>query len=226
MPKDKPLVSIIMNCHNGEKYLEQSLISVIEQTYNNWELIFWNNVSDDNSKKIINKFTDRRIKYFEADCFKKLYESRNLAIQKASGKYITFLDTDDLWHKDKIEKQINFFLENKDFEIVYSNYHIFDEGKNKTFIKYKNKQCSGMIFKDLLKDYTVGIGTVCLERRIFNEYSFNNSFDIIGDFDFFLKLSEKRKIGYIHDPLIIYRLHETNLSKKIRFTYKRNSKLD
>ena len=66
-----------------KKYLEQSVISVIEQTYNNWELIFWNNVSDDNSKKIINKFTDRRIKYFEADCFKKLYEFKKLSNTKS-----------------------------------------------------------------------------------------------------------------------------------------------
>jgi hypothetical protein len=71
-----------------------------------------------------------------------------------------------------------------------------------------------MIFKDLLKNYTVGIGTVCLNRDIFNNYTFDDNFDIIGDFDFFLRLSEKKKIGYIHDSLIIYRLHESNLSKK------------
>lgn len=214
MFEENPLVSIIMNCHNGEKYLEQSVNSVIAQSYQNWELIFWDNVSKDSSKKIIDKFSDNRIRYFKAKSFKKLYESRNLAIQKANGKFITFLDTDDMWQTKKIEKQVNFFLQNKDFEIIYSNYHILDERKNKKFIKYQNKQYSGMIFKNLLKNYTVGIGTVCLNRDIFKNYTFNNNFDIIGDFDFFLRLSEKKKIGYIHDSLIIYRLHESNLSKK------------
>jgi glycosyltransferase involved in cell wall biosynthesis len=73
MSEKKPLVSVIMNCHNGEKYLEQSVKSIIDQTYNNWELIFWDNQSTDNSKKIIHKFTDDRIKYFKSENFKKLY---------------------------------------------------------------------------------------------------------------------------------------------------------
>ncbi len=214
MLKKNPLVSVIMNCHNGEKYLEQSVRSVIAQSYDNWELIFWDNVSKDNSKKIIDRFSDKRIKYFKSRSFLKLYASRNLAIQKANGKFITFLDTDDMWQTNKIEKQIDFFSHNKDIEIVYSNYYIFDEAKNKKYTKYRNKQRSGMIFEDLLKDYTVGIGTVCLDKSIFLNYSFNNNFDIIGDFDFFLRLSEKKKIGYIHDSLITYRLHDSNLSKK------------
>ena len=203
-----------MNCHNGEKYLEQSIESVLNQTYRNWELIFWDNVSEDDSKKIIEKFDDNRIKYYKSKNFNKLYESRNLAIQKASGKFITFLDTDDMWEKNKIEKQTDFFLKNEDFKIVYSNYYILNEKKNIKSIKFKDKLQSGMIFENLLKNYTIGIGTVCLERDLFKDHSFNNNFDIIGDFDFFLRLSEKFKIGYMHDTLFIYRLHESNLSKK------------
>ena len=213
MKNRDPLVSVIMNCHNGEKYLEQSVKSVITQSYKNWELIFWDNVSKDNSKKIIDKFSDNRIKYFKSKSFNKLYESRNLAIKKANGKYITFLDTDDVWQNDKIKKQTDFLSQNKDFEIVYSNYYILDENKDKKFIKFKNKLDSGKIFKDLLKNYTIGLGTVCLNKDIFADYSFNDNFDIIGDFDFFLRLSEKKKIGYIHDPLFIYRLHYSNLSR-------------
>ena len=127
MSIEKPLVSVIMNCHNGEKYLEQSVKSIINQTYNNWELIFWDNDSNDNSKNIIYNFSDDRIKYFKSTNFKKLYESRNLAIQKAKGKFVSFLDTDDMWELDKIEKQVNFLEQNKDFKIVYSNYYILDE---------------------------------------------------------------------------------------------------
>ena len=214
MKNKEELVSIIMNCYNGEKYLEKSIKSVIAQTYKNWELIFWDNVSQDNSKKIVDQFPDVRIKYFKSKNFKKLYEVRNLAIQKASGKFISFLDTDDMWKKNKLKIQVEFFSNNEDFDIVYSNYFILDEKKNNKNIKFKNEQYSGMIFQDLLKNYTVGIGTVCLKRKIFKDHSFNNDFDIIGDFDFFLKLSEKKKIGYIHDTLLYYRLHGSNLSKK------------
>ena len=96
---NKPLVSIIMNCRNGEKYLKQSIKSILCQSFHNWELIFWDNKSIDNSKKILFTFKDKRIKYFYSNKNIKLYEARNKAIKKASGKYITFLDVDDFWKK-------------------------------------------------------------------------------------------------------------------------------
>ena len=97
MTKHKPLVSVIMNCHNGEKYLKESIKSLMSQTYKNWELSFWDNNSLDNSKKILKEIKDKRIKYFKSEKFQNLYHSRNLAIKKAKGKYVGFLDVDDLW---------------------------------------------------------------------------------------------------------------------------------
>ena len=82
--KKTPLVTVIMNCYNGEKYLRKALSSIINQTYKNWELIFWDNFSEDDSKKIIAKFSDKRIKYFKSTKFNRLYKSRNLAIQNIS----------------------------------------------------------------------------------------------------------------------------------------------
>ena len=101
MKNFKPLISIIMNCYNGEKYLKKSIKSVINQNYKNWELIFWDNKSSDNSKKILKEFKDNRIKYFFSKKFTNLYEARNLAIKKSKGSYICFLDTDDWWDKKK-----------------------------------------------------------------------------------------------------------------------------
>mgnify|MGYP001295533023 CR=1 FL=1 len=83
MIKDKTLMSIIMNCHNGEKYLYKSISSVISQSYKNWELIFWDNNSTDTSEKIVRKFNDSRIKIYKSNNFIKLYKARNLAIEKA-----------------------------------------------------------------------------------------------------------------------------------------------
>ena len=93
--RNKPLVSIIMNCYNGQKYLENSVRSVLKQTYRNWELIFWDNCSTDNSSKIIKKFKDKRIKYFRGNKLVNLYSARNLAVKKAKGIFVSFLDTDD-----------------------------------------------------------------------------------------------------------------------------------
>ena len=104
-----PLVSVVMNCFNGEKYLRFSLKSVLNQTYQNIEIIFWDNLSSDDSAKIVKNLKDKRIKYYRGDKFVNLYEARNLAIKKAKGDFITFLDTDDWWKKDKIEKQLQLY---------------------------------------------------------------------------------------------------------------------
>ena len=117
----QPLVSIIMNCYNGEKYLAESLESILSQTYQNWELIFWDNLSTDNSKKIFEKYKDKRFKYFLAEKHSVLYHARNLAIQKTKGDFIAFLDTDDIWLKDKLSKQIQLFSD-ENIGLVYGNY--------------------------------------------------------------------------------------------------------
>ena len=101
--KKFPLVSIIVNCFNGEKFLSQSIKTIFDQTYTNWEIIFWDNKSSDKSREIIKSFKDRRIKYFYSKKYNTLYKSRNLAIKKTKGDYICFLDTDDLWSKKKLK---------------------------------------------------------------------------------------------------------------------------
>ena len=84
-----PLVSIIMNCFNGERYLKDSIDSIINQTYKNWELIFWDNRSEDESAKIFKSYNDKRLKYFMADEHTSLYKARNLAIKESTGELIS-----------------------------------------------------------------------------------------------------------------------------------------
>ncbi len=86
-------VSIIMNCLNGEKYLKDSIGSIYSQTYDNWEIIFWDNASTDRSDEIAQSY-DSRLKYFRSDETYSLGKARNLAVSKAKGEYIAFLDVD------------------------------------------------------------------------------------------------------------------------------------
>ena len=79
-----PLVSIIVNCYNGEKFLKNCLDSIINQSYKNWEIIFWDNLSNDKSKIMLNEYSKHPLKYFKSESFLKLYEARNLAIKKAN----------------------------------------------------------------------------------------------------------------------------------------------
>ena len=123
---NQPLVSIIMNCYNGGKYLKESLNSIVDQTYKNWELIFWDNRSTDNSVKIFKEYSDNRFKYFLSTNHSVLYEARKLAIEKANGDFLAFLDVDDFWEKDKLQKQIPLF-EKETIGLVYGNYWIYDQ---------------------------------------------------------------------------------------------------
>ena len=216
MKKNKtlPLVSIIMNCHNGEKYLSESLQSILSQTYKNWELIFFDNLSKDNSKKILKSVKDKRIKYFKSKKFLKLYDARNQAIKKTKGKYIFFLDSDDRWKKKMINTQVTFMESNDDYDMVYSNYYIFHQDKKNLSIPYNYELPSGFITKQILKKYPIGILTTCIRKKIFEKKAFKTKYNIIGDFDFFVKMSIKNKIGCIQKPLAYYRLHDSNFSKK------------
>ena len=99
--KKQPLVSVIMNCYNGERYLTNSIQSVLNQDYKKLGINFWDNKSEDRSKKIFMKFKDKRLKYYCAKKFTNLYAARNLAIKKAKGEILTFLDVDDLWLSKK-----------------------------------------------------------------------------------------------------------------------------
>ena len=212
MLEKNAVVSVIMNCHNGEEFLKESVNSIINQTFTDWELIFFDNDSSDGSLEIIKSFNDQRIKVYRSQNFLNLYHARNEALKKINGKYICFLDTDDLWENDKLEQQVEFLEKNKNFIMVYSNFYILKN--NKKFMHYKHKLPEGNITKYLLKKYTIGILTTCLKKEAFEDNVFDKNTNIIGDFDFFINLSNKFKIGCIQKPLAYYRDHDKNLSKK------------
>ena len=134
-----PLVSIIMNCHNGQEFLEEAIKSVLSQKYQNWELIFWDNNSKDKSKDIFKKFQDRRLKYYHNNETTTLYKARNLAIEKSEGELLTFLDVDDYWLPERLKFQVDFFLKFPDINFVYGNYYILNEKLKIKKIAFKKK---------------------------------------------------------------------------------------
>ena len=215
--KKSPLVSIVMNCYNGDRYLKKSIKSIISQNYKNWELIFWDNQSEDNSKNILKSFKDKRISYFKSKKFLKLYHARNLAIKKTRGKYICFLDVDDYWTSDKLKRQVEYMNKNQQCMIIYSNYYVINEAKKKIYMRYKlGSLQSGYIAQELLNDYKVGFLTTMMKKSLFEKYKFKQKYDIIGDFEFIIKISLKYKIGCLQKPLAYYRMHDYNYSKKIQ----------
>ena len=210
-----PLVSIIINCYNGEKFLFEALDSVIKQTYKNWEVIFWDNHSTDQSKKNFFSYNEPRFRYYLADNHTNLYTARNLAIDKSKGEFIAFLDTDDWWEDTKLSKQLDYF---KDSEVglVYGNCWIVDERKRnkKIYIQNKKKLPTGFIFNQLLKEYVISLPTIIIRKKIIKNEGkiFNGKYHIIGDFDLSLRLSLNWKIECCQSPIAYNRIHGSNES--------------
>lgn len=204
MIENKPLVSVIMNCYNSDTYLEEAINSVLNQTYQNFEIIFWDNQSTDKSAEIAKSYDDERIKYFYAPTFTPLYEARNYAIEKASGKYIAFLDCDDLWYDTKLEKQV-LALEDSKYKFCYTNF--YEKYGKKLKIKNTRHQLSGNIYQKQLGNYSIGILTVMLDKKAFMEMDekFDKSFTYPGDFDFFIRFLYKYRAIYINELLAEYR---------------------
>ena len=123
------LVSIIMPSYNTAKYIKDSIESVLSQTYTNWELIIVDDCSTDNTDEVVGKFSDGRIRYFKNEKNSGAAVSRNKALREAKGRWIAFLDSDDLWLPEKLEKQIAFMKQNG-YVFSYTNYiEINEESK-------------------------------------------------------------------------------------------------
>ncbi len=209
------LVSIVMNCRNGSKFLKSALLSVINQTYKNWELVFWDNNSSDNSKKIANSFKDQRIKYYFSKGEFSLSKNRNDAIMKTKGDYICFLDTDDIWLPNHLEHLMNILINNirfaysdslllKDFKKkkIYNNINLFN---TKTLNDIDTFALSRNIF----------FGSIIVEKNLLKsimpfEDNLNHSIDdyIILS----LICIEKNKVSNTKMISFIYRIHSSNLT--------------
>ncbi|MFR3521623.1 MAG: glycosyltransferase family 2 protein, partial [Clostridia bacterium] len=165
---EKNLVSIITPVYNGEKYIEKCIESVLNQTYKNLEMIIVDDGSIDNSENIIKKYTKENsfIKYIKLKENRGISNARNVALKNATGRFVAFLDCDDIYYKDKIKKQVNFMIENNYF-FTYTSYNLIDEnGQNLNKIicakEYEN-------YKSLLRGNNIGCLTVMIDRLKINE---------------------------------------------------------
>jgi glycosyltransferase involved in cell wall biosynthesis len=203
-----PLVSIIMNCYNGSEFLRRAIDSIYAQTYNSWEIIFWDNVSTDSSAKIAQGYNNK-LKYFLTKKFTNLGEARELAVKQASGEYIAFLDCDDYWYKDKLELQMPLF-QDSDVGLVYSNYWIKEKEKKK--ISSKDDLPSGYILNALLNSYSIGFLTTIVRRSVVSKKDpfFDIRYDIIHDFDLMIRISINCKTLCVQSPLACYCYHGNN----------------
>lgn len=214
------LVSIIMPSYNTGKYIKKSIESVISQTYKNWELIIVDDCSTDNTENIISQFTDKRIKFFKNEKNSGAAVSRNKALREAKGKWIAFLDSDDLWLPQKLEKQINFMDKNK-YHFSYTDYKILWDGKIES--PYINTGPDIIDKKRMYRYCYISTITVMYDRNIIGliqiaDIKKNN------DYAMWLKIIEKSNCYRLSECLSYYCKHSNSISsgskiKLIKYHY-------
>ena len=165
------LVSIITPSFNSARFIAECIDSVLSQTYANWELLIVDDSSSDNSIELIKKYSDNRIILIALEENVGAAEARNIAIRKATGKYIAFLDADDIWLPTKLEDQI-YFMQEKDIAFSFSNYQPISENSKKLFSVIKAPNI--MTYSSYLKNTIIGCLTVVIDRDKTGEFEMPN----------------------------------------------------
>jgi glycosyltransferase involved in cell wall biosynthesis len=214
---NNPLVSIIMPAYNTEKYVERSIQSVVDQIYTNWELLVIDDCSTDNTKNIIKAFlkTDTRIKpIFNNFNNGTPAKAKNKALPLVKGDYVAFLDSDDMWLRDKLMKQISFMDNNPQYGLTYTGGYLIDESSRKinTFLpKYK---CGNVLHK-MLRRYEINNQSVIIREEALQAIGglFNEDIVIGEDYNLFMNILAKYEVCNIKECLVKYRIHSDSISK-------------
>jgi len=211
---NNPLVSVVINCHNSETYLREAIHSVLNQTYENWELIFWDNNSSDGSAGIAQSYD--QIRYFFNEETIPLGEARQRASEYCNGEYLAYLDCDDFWYPDKLSKQVQLITSEDNLGFVYGKTDVLyqDTGITKDFGTRKYLP-EGYIFSELIKEDFIPFPSVLIDMKKFQQIGgFPIDFINSPDYWIFLHLSHIHAVKALQESCCVYRIHKQNLSKK------------
>ena len=209
----KPLISIIIPFYKKKKYISQTINSIIKQSYKNFELILIYDDPDKSDlkyvKKTLKKIKRKKIIINNYNIGAGL--SRNLGILKAKGEYISFIDSDDIWKKDKLKNQLSFMFDNN-IEFCFTSYSIID--KKNVIIKFI-KAKKNIEYKDLIKSCDIGLSTVMLKKKLLKNTKFPN-IKTKEDYVLWLKLSKKNiKMMGFDQKLVLWRKLDNSLSSSV-----------
>ena len=205
-----PLVSIIMPCYNAERFIAQSIESVMAQTFASWELLITDDGSTDRSVDVVKKYCakDKRINLLESKEHHGIAVTRNMSIQRAKGRFIAFLDSDDIWKSDKLERQIGFMFEH-DVAFTYSSYEVIDEQGN---LKKNVPDAGVMNYRKYLRNTIICCGTVMLDREKIGDF-LTPIIATSEDMSLWLKIMKKGYDAYpVPGPLHQYRVRPHSAS--------------
>lgn len=205
----KGLVSIIMPTYNCGKFIAETIKTVIEQTYTNWELVIVDDCSKDDTEQVVSSFEDARIRYYRLEQNSGAAVARTTAMKYADGEYMAFLDSDDLWKKDKLEKQLKFMKDNK-YNFTCTAYEQVDEEGNKLGKIIKTKKKAG--YNRILLDCPVGNSTVMYNVATLGKFEVPNIRKRNDDALWLQMLKKEKYIYGMNDVLMEYRIRSNSIS--------------
>jgi len=232
MEKSEPFISVIIPSFNVENYIEETIYSVLNQIYNNFEIIVVDDSSTDKTLAIVENLSksNKIIKYFKIEHSGRPSIPRNYGVNKASGEYISFLDADDIWSRDKLKDQINFLQKYPNLIFVYSmsvtfgNVNLFSP--NYEVLPLLNKAATTKE-ELILKGNSITCSSVMVKKEYFQNaggFDEDPNLKAVEDYDLWLRLSELGAFGFIPKIHVYYRVHTSQSSsdwetKKKRLEY-------
>ena len=202
--KKEKKIDIILPNFNSSGYIKETIKSIIDQTFKNWKLIIVDDCSDKKTRTLLKKFSkNKRIKIYWLKKNKGAGYCRNYAIKKSKSPYLAFIDSDDIWKKDKLETQLR-FMENNNYLFTYTNYETF--GKKIKFISPAKEYD----FKKFVNDTSICTSTMIIRRNILKNIEFINS-EICEDYFFKCKILKISNAYCLDDYLTKYRIRKNSL---------------
>src|SRR3989338_6857241 len=209
-----PLVSVILPTYNCAAFLPHSIGSILAQTYNSYEIIVVDDGSTDNTKEVLYPFM-QRIKYILLEQNKGLPTARNIGILSAHGKYIAFIDADDLWLPEKLQTDIEYFETHPEVSMVYSKHLNIDQNGRMLDEASQKRLPSGNVFAQLFSEQNfINTSSVIVQKEVFKTTGlFDEQLFNCQDWDMWLRITFYFKVGGINTPLLKYRHNPHSLSK-------------
>jgi len=210
-----PLVSVIMNGFNSARYLRESIDSLLAQTHDNWEMIFWDNQSTDDCESIVRSYADARIQFHAAPHRMTLAEGRNSAMNLARGEWIAFLDCDDLWGPDKLARQLARLARDgsRDVGLVYARAQSFSErgDEGETTYRYAGRTLpEGHILGSLLREGNlIPIVSAMISREARQAVGdIPKEFTFAEDYWLFVAIAARFRVLCVQETCCHYRVHD------------------
>ena len=218
-----PAVSVIMNCLNSSRDLREAMDSLMAQTFTDFEVVFWDNCSTDESPAIAKSYGEK-VRYFRGESVVPLGEGRNLALAQARGRYLAFLDCDDVWRPAKLERQVALFEANPRVGLVCTDTEIFDGKRVFKRLFAETSPARGMAFAALMERQWISMSSAMVSREAlaslspdktpsgegFNGGWFDQSLNVCEEADVFYRIAHDWELDYVDEPLTLWRVHGGN----------------